>query len=139
MGDRANVKVIDRWTDEGKVKKDAVYLYTHWGGAELALTVQRALQRKQRWDDAPYLTRIVFCEMIRGHEADETGFGISGSICDNEHLLVELLVEPKKQEVIFRDMRWEEGFVEGEVRHRWSFSEFIGLSKEEVQAAYLEE
>jgi hypothetical protein len=70
MGDRAQIAIKDSGTDR------RVYLYTHWTGSELIPTLRRALARKQRWDDSCYLTRIIFCEMVKGDENSETGFGI---------------------------------------------------------------
>jgi len=80
MGDRANIAV--------QVRGERVYLYTHWNGYDLPETVRRALARKQRWDDAPYLTRIIFCEMVRGEETEESGFGISTQLGDNSYPLI---------------------------------------------------
>lgn len=82
MGDRANVVVVDNG--------ERVYLYTHWSGHDLPDTVRRALVRGEgRWTDAPYLTRIIFCEMI-GKDGGEgtTGFGISTRIGDNEYPII---------------------------------------------------
>ena len=77
MGGRANVIV-----KEGTEK---INLYTHWGGSELPNTVQRALARRQRWDDFSYLTRIIFCTMVPiDMWDDETGFGISQHSPDGE-------------------------------------------------------
>jgi len=84
MGDRGNIKV-------GKV-----YLYTHWGGSNLKTVLKKALSRKQRWNDEAYLTRIIFCEMIIEEEQglnEETGFGISTKIQDNENPILEVDVE----------------------------------------------
>jgi len=78
MGDRANVLI------------SGVYLYTHWGGRHLPFIVRDALKKKWRWDDDAYLTRIVFCEMVKGQEAEETGFGICSYMPDNEHPVIEL-------------------------------------------------
>ena len=75
MGDRANVFVVE---DEGNNKEEGVYLYTHWGGSELPKTVARALDRgRERWGDTPYLTRIIFSEMIKREVEGLTGYGIS--------------------------------------------------------------
>lgn len=75
MGDRGNIIVKD-----GESK---VYLYTHWTGSELPEVLKSALRRgKSRWDDGQYLARIIFCEMVKGQEMDETGFGISSTIGD---------------------------------------------------------
>lgn len=57
-----------------------VYLYTHWDATALPHVVQRSLisrEGRNRWTDAPYLTRIIFEQLIRGYERQETGFGIS--------------------------------------------------------------
>jgi hypothetical protein len=72
MGNRAQVAIKGH-------DKACVYLYTHWQGHTLANTVKRALTKQWRWDDPEYLARIVFCEMVKGAEADETGFGIGTS------------------------------------------------------------
>lgn len=78
MGDRASVYIREDATR-------GVFLYTHWGGTELPQTVQAALKRgRERWNDAPYLARIVFCEMVKGVEMDLTGYGISSYIDDNQ-------------------------------------------------------
>jgi hypothetical protein len=66
-----------------------VYLYSHWGGSELPNVLAAALERgKGRWDDAPYLTRIIFNEMTKGNEDGETGYGISSYYCDGNHDLL---------------------------------------------------
>lgn len=84
MGDRANVVVPNPYK-EG----EAVYLYSHWGGSELPDVLASALERGVgRWNDAPYLTRIIFNEMTKGNEMAETGFGISTSLCDNGYPLL---------------------------------------------------
>ena len=91
MGDRGNVYVCD--------ENEGVYLYSHWGGYRLPETVQKALARQQRWSDAPYLARIIFCEMVRGEENEETGFGIWSQLCDNEYAIT--VVDTNTQSVGF--------------------------------------
>lgn len=91
MGDRANVVVR-----EGK---EEVWLYTHWGGTDLPADVRAALAKQWRWNDAPYLARIIFDEMTRGNAGEETGFGIWSGPCDNEHDII--VVDVSKQEVQF--------------------------------------
>lgn len=58
------------------IKDTGVYLYTHWGGEELRATLRAALSKRWRWDDAEYLARIIFCEMVEGAIDKETGYGI---------------------------------------------------------------
>lgn len=81
MGDRANVKIVDSYGPA------PIWLYTHWGGSSLIEHVHAGiLAGKGRYGDS-YLGRIIFREM--GSGADEnTGFGMSTRMCDNEHLVV---------------------------------------------------
>lgn len=86
MGDPANITI--------RCGGEQVSLYTHWSGTEAPENLRRALARKLRWHDAPYLARIIFCEIIKGHEADETGFGIWPTASDRE-----IVVDVDKQRV----------------------------------------
>jgi hypothetical protein len=79
MGDRCNVYI----------KQAGVYLYSHWDGETIAVTVRNALARKLRWNDPAYLARIVFQEMI-GEDKAETGYGISNTIQDNGRSVITL-------------------------------------------------
>lgn len=93
MGDRGNIIV----RQAANTNTDDVWFYSHWGGSDLPAVLQKALARKQRWDDPSYLARIIFSEMIKGHVEGETGFGISCSIQDNSHNF--LVVDVPAQEV----------------------------------------
>ena len=86
--------------DRGNIKVGGVYLYSHWGGSGLREVLKTVLKRKKRWIDEPYLTRMIFCEMMNEEKAEllgETGFGISVNICDNENEILE--VDCKNQTV----------------------------------------
>jgi hypothetical protein len=100
MGDRGQIAVVQ---GEG-----AVYLYSHWGGSELAEVLRNALARKQRWDDEEYLTRIIFDTMTSGDQGAETGAGIGLQIHgDIEHAL--LVVDCQRQAVGVVSRRdWDE-------------------------------
>lgn len=127
MGDRANVVVLQH---HGEGDPQKVYLYTHWGGCELPFTLQKALERGvDRWDDEPYLTRIIFNQMTEGIEMEETGIGISTYLTDNEHPL--LLVDCKDKLV---SMVREKD--ENSVLHQWPFDSFVALKKEELEGAF---
>jgi hypothetical protein len=105
MGDRGNIVI------EQPASDNDLYFYTHWRGSELPIILKSALIRgKNRWNDDPYLARIIFSEMIKDNVMEETGFGISTYECDNNH--ENLIVDVLKQEVIWKDQTW-------------SFSEFI--------------
>lgn len=82
MGDRGTIKVFDGGWGE------AVFLYSHWGGSGLAELVHSVLSRKQRWDDSPYLARMLFSAMVKGDVDGETGFGISAQLCEAEHPVI---------------------------------------------------
>jgi len=113
VGERAQVKVM-----MGGVEP-SVYLYTHWGGLDLEAVVRHALAKRQRWDDPEYLTRIIFCEMVRGEERESTGFGISTS--ENGDIDLLITIDPLKQRLRIEDKsRW--GAQRNEVM---SFDEFI--------------
>jgi len=86
MGDRGNVAVTV------EANKPPIYFYTHWGGSNILDHVQDALDiGRSRWNDPPYLARIIFCSMMRGADlTGTTGFGISHEVCDNEHPIVEV-------------------------------------------------
>ncbi len=78
MGDRNNVKITYS-------TGDAVYLYTHWGGSELAELVQRVIDRTTRVSDESYFARSIFSEMIAEDIHGETGFGIAPYAPDQDY------------------------------------------------------
>lgn len=84
MGDRGNIVI----RQEAATSRGDVWLYAHWTGYQISEVVARALARQERWDDPPYLARIIFCELVKGDESGATGFGISTSIGANEHPIV---------------------------------------------------
>lgn len=91
MGDCGNIIV-----KQGRANA-SVYLYTHWSGSETPEILQNVLKRRKRWDDAPYLTRMIFCEMVKGEESGDSGFGITTWLTDNEHDILE--VDPDTETV----------------------------------------
>lgn len=95
MGDRGQILIKDT----------GIYLYTHWSGYTLKKILQTALQRKQRWNDVEYLTRIIFCEMIGDDIKGETGYGI-GNIEHGDLNNPLLIVDVKKQTIIGDDLIW---------------------------------
>ena len=121
MGDRANVKILQRHAE------GSVYLYTHWGGSALASTLQRALMRKQRWDDEAYLARIIFSEMVKGAEEAPTGCGIATSPPDNGHQI---------RTVDCKDQYVRIGPQDKDPIHNIPFETFIGLSPAELDEVY---
>jgi hypothetical protein len=82
MGDRANVYIHEGDTP-------GVYLYAHWSGSDLPGDVKTALSYRERWDDMPYLTRIVFSTMT-GNVFSTTGYGIDTRIGDGADRIVDI-------------------------------------------------
>lgn len=82
MGDRGNVALY-----YGE-QEFPIYLYTHWGGSDLREEVAEALNSpaaRGRWNDPPYLARIIFSYMIRDDLGGAHGFGIAPYRPDQEH------------------------------------------------------
>jgi hypothetical protein len=125
MGDRGNIVVRD---SDGK---DVVF-YSHWGGHGLAAVVRRAIGKEWRWTDDSYLARIIFCELVRGSEEDETGFGIARHLAgDREHAVV--LVDIGKQTVSFvEDFEVDEPSSDDGGRFTRSFEDFAKMTDEEA-------
>jgi hypothetical protein len=117
MGDRANIRVKSNSEDD-----TGVYLYSHWSGTELPETLQVALRRgRSRWNDGQYLTRIIFCEMVKDNLMGETGYGISGYVGDGSNRV--LAVNPDTQEVSFR-------------HKAWMFSQYVELTLTELEQVW---
>lgn len=104
MGDRANIHTFSKDSQTG------IYFYSHWGGNELPVVLQNSLKKKWRWDDEPYLNRIIFCEMVKDELLEETGYGIGTYIRDNEHDIIEVDVTNQKVKI---------------GKKLWSFQEYI--------------
>lgn len=120
MGDRGNIVI--------QSGAERVFLYTHLEGSEIRQTLARALARKERWGDPSYLARIIFCEMVKGDEAGETGFGIWTHAPDNEH---EILVVDTDKRMVFtyakRNVK-----LEGKPIIEHTFEEFVSNTPQEV-------
>lgn len=115
MGDR-NTVVFE--TREGQ----RLFFYTHWNGLEVPFRVQRALQdAKDRWEDPPYLARVVFCSMVGGDQTI-SGFGIDTEFIDSEYSV--LVVRPAK---LIVELHGQDSDEYDEPLATWSFEEFCAL------------
>lgn len=94
MGNGANILVK-------KSYDDGVYLYTQWDGSNVPSILKMALNRKVRWDNAQYLTRIIFDELTDGLNGEETGYGISSFVSSSKDRV--LMVDVKHQLVMRGD------------------------------------
>ena len=115
MGNRANINVRDNKQDHG------VYLYTHWDGSQLPILLQETLNKKERWDDTSYLTRMIFSTMIKYDINGTTGYGISTYLTDNENPLIYVYID--KQTITIND-------------ESFTFNEYICLTTDEIYEIY---
>ena len=70
MGCRGTIEIIEKDNDP------SVFLYTHWGANEMLSQITTTLKKKKKLNNASYLTRMIFCEMVKGDEEGNTGYGI---------------------------------------------------------------
>lgn len=120
MGDRSNIKIID--SNEG-----SFYLYAHWLGADNTRRLHKALKRgKSRWGDESYMSRIIFCTLVEGHEQDLTGYGLSTFMPDNGNPIT--VVDMRTMTVTF----------ENQNNDTWTFEEYVALDPETLPARLLD-
>ena len=98
MGDRSNI-VIQEHTG------NRIYLYGHWMGEDAIKIVADVLSQRERWNDAPYLARMLFNKMTEASPNDSsTGYGISTYLCDNEYPII--VIEPATQSAVLEEYGW---------------------------------
>lgn len=119
MGSPGNIE-IRYLTSTAEKPYEAVCFYTHWLVASLPEIVQRAIRRDVRWHDPTYLARIVFCELVKGNENGETGFGIAPYA---ENGGIAIVIDMPSQSIEIPDVG------------RWSFAEYASLDIDAVIAA----
>jgi hypothetical protein len=89
MGDRSNIAIEQH---DGS----RVWLYGHYMGENSINVVREVLALRERWDDAPYLTRMLFNKMTEDESSESTtGFGISTYLTDNEYPVIVLNPQTK--------------------------------------------
>lgn len=68
-----------------------VYLYTHLTADTLVKDVYAALAMRMRWDDADYLSKMIFCRMVPMEcWNNDGGFGIGTQLYADVNLLITL-------------------------------------------------
>lgn len=122
MGDRGNIAVIQ---DDEPNGSHQVWIYSHWGGEGLPVQLRDALAKRWRWSDSSYLTRIIIDAVMDGQHGEETGFGVSCQIQDNEH---DILVVDCRNQTVFtiEESELKAGRVPEKYkpRKKWTFEEF---------------
>ena len=114
MGCRGTIEI---WNNAAapKSEESPVVLYTHWGAKRMLGDLITALSKEERWNDAPYLSRMIFCQMVGRDNHATTGYGIlTDNVGDAEE---EIVVDIDRQEVIRKRL--------GHDNQRFTFSELI--------------
>jgi hypothetical protein len=119
MGDRSNI-VVKQYDGS------RVWLYGHWMGEDSINVVRDTLAQKERWSDAPYLTRMLFSRMTQDN-VGSTGYGISTYMCDNEYPVI--VLDPESQTVSLEDAPFGEEMKR--ITPSVPFSQFIACGTEE--------
>jgi hypothetical protein len=131
MGDRGNVFFVDNAS--GK-QLDGIYMYTHWSGGFLPAIVRAALKRGEgRWGDSQYLARIIFCGLVHEAVMEETGFGLSTQIGDNEHAIIR--VDDTKERVSFHAAGGERN-PKDKALASWSYEEFVAAGDQALLSVF---
>lgn len=127
MGDRGNIAVI------GHDTRDQVWFYGHWSGHRMPAVLQQAVREgKGRWQDPSYFARIVFCRLLPPDDRyfEETSYGISTGIGDNEHPI--MVADCVKQQVYtIAEKQLKGGQVPADYKPKevWTFEEYAKLEK----------
>lgn len=116
MGDRSNIVVV-------QPDNNRIFLYGHWMGDDNYRVAGQVLSRQERWNDAPYLTRMLFSLMTSHDPNSDTGFGISTTMCDNEYPIV--VIDPQKQTVHLEQYIWGDGGKFETITPHVTFEEFV--------------
>lgn len=116
MGDRSNIVVV-------QPDNNRIFLYGHWMGDDNYRVAGQVLSRQERWNDAPYLARMLFSLMTSHDPNSDTGFGISTSMCDNEYPIV--VIDPQNQSVHLEEYIWGDGGKFETITPHVTFEEFV--------------
>lgn len=116
MGDRSNIVIQES-------KGNRIYLYGHWMGNGAIDVVADVLLQRERWNDEPYLTRMLFAKMTEvSPKNSSTGYGISTYLCDTAYPLI--VLEPATQTAVLEEYNWEDSTF-NPITPRVSFEELL--------------
>lgn len=109
MGDRSNI-ILDMGNDS------KIYLYGHWMGDRSIDILHEALSKGERWNDEPYLARMIFSAMVKDDIDGSTGYGLATYPQDEDYGNPPLIVNCSDQTVTISGYDYEA---------TCSFSEFV--------------
>ena len=97
MGCRGTIEIWE-YASAPKSEERPVVLYTHWGADDMMYNISETLKRKKRWSDPAYLSRMIFCEMVKDDTKGSTGYGIlTDNVGDAQE---EIVVDCSRHEII---------------------------------------
>lgn len=104
-----------------------IYLYTHTHGFDTFDILKAALIKgKSKWNDEQYLTRIIFCELIKRDLNGISNYGISSFVAEND--LPIFVVDVYNSNILLEDGRCLSTCLYPGVI--WDFKEFISLKED---------
>jgi hypothetical protein len=75
MGDRASIELVYPTFTSGD---KSVWIYTHWGATDFPTILAGVLGKHERWDDEPYLGRMIASAVFKYAGIDDTtGAGLA--------------------------------------------------------------
>ena len=128
MGDRGNIYVKQH--PAPGAASGGIFIYSHWSGFRLPELLQDALKKgESRWDDEPYLTRII-AQGIFGDDDGITGYGITTYLTDNDYPV--LVVDSERRMVGVAEA--PRGTDIGTIFRELSFEAFTSLDKNALES-----
>lgn len=129
MGSRGNIFMVQHPNGSGQ-SDVGIFMYTHYSGHALPEILQTVLRHKVRWNDEPYLARMIFSAMIKDDVSGERGAGLSTYLCDYNYPI--LVVNSEEQTVSVADAVDENNNPLSTIFKTYSFSEFCELNPETI-------
>ena len=118
---------VEIWENAAAPKSEErpVVLYQHSDGDMLINDVIEAIKKHTRWNDAAYLSRMIFCQMLCGDLNPLTGTTGYGILTDNiSDAKIEIVIDCSRQEIIVKEVNRNNEI--------YTFEEFAELGKKYI-------
>jgi hypothetical protein len=129
MGSRGNIFMVQH-PSNGVASGVGIFMYSHYSGHALPEILQTVLKRNVRWNDEPYLARMIFSAMIKDDVSGELGAGLSTYLCDYNYPI--LVVNSEEQTVSVADAVDGNNNPLSAIFKTYSFNKFCELSPETI-------
>lgn len=91
MGDRASIELVYPSAGSSRPNERSIWLYTHWGATAFPEVLAEVLGRHERWDDEPYLARMIASAVfVMAGIDDSTGAGLAPEYQDGVKWRIDL-------------------------------------------------